>query len=229
MNGAYDGTNLTLTKYYQYLGNTKLYLEIGLHKDYDYYNLKYDPKINENFSCNIQLLENDSEKSFNINTIEAPEIALNYNKALSWKNDNSGINKLYFDDQTTSKPVSDLTTKNFITDNGQDPITIHYEFVVGYKANISNIVSTEVPATTVCALCHKADSTSDYNYEDFGIYKHPIKGHYYSKCVFYNGGDLEEEIFGVCKQVQLFKSADLMFSKEGEPYKQSSNSHTRET
>ncbi len=229
MNGVYDGTNLTLTKYYQYLGNTKLYLEIGLHKDYDYYNLKYDPKINDNFSCNIQLLENDSEKSFNINTTEAPEIALNYNKALSWNNNNQGINKLYFADQTTSMSVSDLTTKNFITNNGQDPITIHYEFVVGYKANISNIVSTEVPATTVCALCHKSDSNSNYNYEDFGIYLHPIDKYFYSKCVFYNGGDLEEEIFGVCTQTMLNDEATKMFAKQGDPSKQPSEVHTRET
>jgi hypothetical protein len=85
------------------------------------------------------------------------------------------------------------------------PIPIKYEFIIGYTANITDIRATEVPATTVCALFHK-NPDGEYNYEDFGIY---VQGEengnelYLSSNMFYNGGDIDKEIFGLCRLVNI--------------------------
>ena len=95
------------------------------------------------------------------------------------------------------------TTTIVAPKHNPSPIEIHYKFVVGYTINIDNIRTTQVPATTVCALCHK-DSEGNYNYEDFGIYEQIIGETSYllSNMMFYNGGDSTTEIFGLCRQIR---------------------------
>ena len=95
----------------------------------------------------------------------------------------------------------------FINGDGSIPIPINYEFVVGYKAIIENIRTTDVQTTTVCALCHKG-LDDEYNYEDFGIYKNDA-GQFMSNAMFYNGGTALNEVFGVCKQVSTDTSLPM--------------------
>jgi hypothetical protein len=81
---------------------------------------------------------------------------------------------------------------NFLDGYSGTPISLTYNLIVGYTITVSDIRQTQIPATTVCALCHKrGDGT--YNYEDFGIYeyvKDDGKSEYLSQAVFYNEGDL---------------------------------------
>jgi hypothetical protein len=53
LSGTYGNPSLDIIKYYQYAGTSKLYLEIGLKKEYESYNLSYDPAINDLFSCKL--------------------------------------------------------------------------------------------------------------------------------------------------------------------------------
>jgi hypothetical protein len=88
---------------------------------------------------------------------------LNYNNLI-----NEDVNKFTFYDGKTTYEDS-LAGSGFLKEEGSKPIRINYEFVVGYTASILDIRSTQVQATTVCALLHKT-SSGDYNYEDFGVY-----------------------------------------------------------
>ena len=93
---------------------------------------------------------------------------------------------------------------NFLNTQGDKPINIKYEFVVGYSINISDIRATNVPATTVCALYHK-NAKGDYNTNDFGIYEQETASNtqYLSAKMFYNEGDKDSEVFGICRQIKL--------------------------
>lgn len=92
---------------------------------------------------------------------------------------------------------------NFINNDYNVTIPIKYKFIVGYNVVISEIRKTEVPATTICALCHMQDDET-YNYEDFGVYEQSDSSgtHLLSKTMFYNGGTASEEEFGLCMQVK---------------------------
>jgi hypothetical protein len=53
--GTYEEETLSVTRYYQYKGKSKLWIEIGLDKMYEQWNLSYDPDINKLFTCNFQI------------------------------------------------------------------------------------------------------------------------------------------------------------------------------
>jgi hypothetical protein len=205
LSGNYTSDDpIDVTKYYNYKGTSDLYLEIGLKKDYEALNIAYDPEINTKFSCTLNLLNDEGESS-----VLVEKDLLNYG---NYKFDNV----LEFEDnddtkkKTSLKIITDgentgIKKHNFLNFKGE-PIKINYNFIVGYKANISNIRSTQVPATTVCALCHKREDGT-YNYEDFGIYERVFTTNngeeikYLSSSAFYNEGDESTSIFGVCRQV----------------------------
>lgn len=215
INGIYDLSQsiaLDLIKYYKYTGTTDLYLEVGLKQDYNDINLAYNPELNKYFNCKLQLISNDDENStYNVvsesSELTDPKTILNYNK-----NDLPlDINKIGFESDYSSKldikgksgnDGEGLFNSNFINHQGNNPIKIKYDFVVGYTINISNIRETHVPATTVCALFHKNDN-GEYNYEDFGIYTQQEDGKtkYLSSKMMYNTGTTTTEIFGICRQI----------------------------
>lgn len=216
ISGVYNtsqNTKLDLVKYYKYSGTTNLYLEVGLKQDYNNVNLAYNPELNKYFTCELELISDNDEKStYNVvsesSELTDPTKILNY-----YQNDLSlNINKLVFahtDDSDLPVESSELSiksgellSKNFIHNQGNDPIKITYDFIVGYTVNISNIRTTNVPATTVCALFHKTQD-DEYNYKDFGIYTQDRMNDdplYLSDVMFYNGGTSEQEEFGLCRQ-----------------------------
>ena len=206
-------TNLSdtdVTKYYKYSGTSKLNLEIGLQKEYQDIALSYSPEINDYFTCTLRLLSNDSENStYSINSkVMSAKEALQYSDE-PWALD-LNVNSVKFDSSNESEIT--ITKENFRSLNFINPsntsshIPIKYEFIVGYKAYITNIRETKVPATTVCALFHKGED-EEYNYEDFGIYKKvnpddPNDITYLSNISFYNEGSKSTSIFGVCRQLK---------------------------
>jgi hypothetical protein len=122
----------------------------------------------------------------------------------------TSVNKLGFGNNYSNEfsiTPPNLPSYNFMYRNGGTYIPIKYEFVVGYPVTVSNIHSSEIPATTVCALCHK-NSFGDYNYEDFGVYEND--GQFLSSAMFYNGGDVNNELFGVCRMVNTSAEANMI-------------------
>ena len=214
LRGFYQGVSLDLIRYYQYKGTTELFLEIGLKKDYEALNLSYDPEINKKFSCNLRLVsDEDPLKTFTINSgVEGLNISsetLNYKDII-----NESVNTLGFE---TNKPVYNLVGDNFrasnfiniVKDFKPVPLKINYNYVVGYTAKIDKIRSTQVQATTICALCHK-QASGEYNYEDFGVYEQVTTDaagnevrQLLSNAIFYNEGTETKEVFGLCKQIAV--------------------------
>ena len=213
ISGVYEKPTLNLTRYYSYNGISNVYLEVGLKKEYQDIQLSYSPDINKKFKCKLLLLgdavknSDGSTKSVSVSFDESipisADVALGYDSskdsALT-----SNMNTLLFSGGSSELELykGQIKNTNFITSEGKSPIEIHYNFVVGYKANINDIKATEVKATTVCALCHKASTDpniDDYNYEDFGVYKNEDK--YLSNAMLYNSGSLSKEMFGLCQQI----------------------------
>ena len=199
LSGFYDETSLNSTKYYSYSGTTDLYLEIGLKTGYENWNLFYDPAINQQFTCDLQIVSDEDEnKEYSINSdIIGPESEiLNYNNI-------SPNNYIKFNiNNSTDTSLTNFNQYNFINiseENSYIPISIDYEFIVGYKIDITDIKSTEVPATTICALYHKQPDGT-YNHSDFGIYQN--EEYYLSEKMVYNSGNETQEIFGICRQIQ---------------------------
>ena len=210
-----QSTKLDLIKYYQYSGTTNLYLEVGLKQEYTDINLAYNPKLNEYFTCELQLIsDTDSKSTYSVvsdsSELTEPKSILNYNA----NGLDLNINKLLFaytDSTGLSVEKADLpiengrlVSSNFIHNQGNNPIKITYDFIVGYTVNISNIRKTNVPATTVCALFHETQDGED-NCIDFGIYKQDDgQGgyQYLSDAIFYNGGTADQEEFGLCRQIK---------------------------
>ena len=210
LGGFYDTSiskSFDVVKYYKYTGTTDLYLEVGLKEQYQSFNLSYNHYINQYYKCYLQLYSNeDSDKEFTINAgteglIGANQI-LNYNNIID-----ESVNKISFitNNGNTSKTyeaTQGIYDTNFISHEGTSPIKIQYEFVVGYNVNVADIRSTQVQATTVCALFHKKP-TEEYNYEDFGVYEQ-LEGettNLLSNIMFYNEGTAEKEVFGICRQI----------------------------
>lgn len=205
LNGLYAEDSLNVTKYYQYQGNSKLYLEVGLLKDYETLDLSYDNSINDIFSCKLQLISDDGnvlkvESNSNISDIKS---LLNYYDAEL----EESVNILKFNNSDTSLSISNLKEYNFITSAGQNNININYNFVVGHKIYISDIVDTKVPATTVCALFHKNSETGNYNYSDFGLYTKTIESKEFILWdkMLYNTGTSTKGEFGICNQIDIDK------------------------
>lgn len=197
LSGFYNDTSLNATKYYSYSGTTDLYLEIGLKTGYENWNLFYDPDINQQFTCDLQIVSDEDEnKGYSINSdIIGPESEiLNYNNI-------SPSNYIKFNiNNNTGTSLDNFSQYNFINTDSNIPISIGYEFIVGYKIDITDIKSTEVPATTICALYHKQPDGT-YNHSDFGIYQND-DDQYLSEKMFYNSGDENIQTFGMCRQIQ---------------------------
>ena len=205
-----DLADTEVIKYYKYSGTSKLNLEIGLQKEYQDIGLSYSPELNKYFKCTLSLISNESKDS----TFSIKSKVSNSEEALQYINKNNklqtDINKIAFDSSNQNITVSgkEFRALNFINPSPElesDYIPINYEFVVGYKAHITNIRATEVPATTVCALFHS--NGEDYNYEDFGIYKKVAQDDindvkYLSNAAFYNEGSKNLSIFGICRQLK---------------------------
>ena len=207
--GSSTETNIHDTKYYKYKGTSELQLEIGLKKDYENIGLSYDRGINKYFSCDLTLINKDNTGSWSVESdsdITDKNILLNYSED-DLKND-PNLNSLQFSNSTNTLKIdyNTLQDYHFLDPNDQSGsfIPIKYEFVVGYSVTIDDIRDTQVPATTVCALCHKRDDGT-YNYEDFGIEEiqdedgNPI---YLSTTIFYNTGTNTTVEFGLCRQIQ---------------------------
>lgn len=185
--GNYNDTNLHATKYYQYDGKTELNLEVGLKKEYENIGF-WSEGLEDIFTCDLQLM-GDSEN--NTYYYESDISNLNYKE--NWSN----VNTLTFD----------KNLKNKLNTNLKNSFTINYKFVVGYNFDITDIRSTEVPATTFCALCHKKDENSDYNYGDFNIYK--SNNNYYSNFIVNSSGDSTKAFLNLYQQSSIEeKTAD---------------------
>ena len=213
LNGNFDKQTLETIKYYQYSGISKVYLEVGLKKDYEEFGLSYLPQINNYFKCTLAL-KGDSNKSFKIQTKD--NVGSDYQK-LNYENNftTTPTNFVQFDnDDSIEYNIScpNFAEFNFINPTYQIPsyVAIAYNFVVGHKINIQNIATVDVPATTVCALCHKINSV-DYNYNDFNIRVVTDKDvdKFYSDVMFYNTGDENAYIFGVCRQMSESSTENL--------------------
>lgn len=195
--GTYNQSNLDLTRYYQYAGKTQVYLEIGLKKEYSDMSLGYNHEINKHFSCKLALCSNESEdKTYSVSSnkgIQEEGSILNYDN-----NTISTGNLVQFTTHTNNIVVANNFDKyNFLYNNPTNSFDVGYNFIVGYKVHIDDIRPTSVPATTVCALCHKR-SDGSYNYEDFGVYEK--NSDFLSNAMIFNDGTASEEIVGICRQ-----------------------------
>ncbi len=196
LSGQYDKIDLNSTKYYSNKGITNLFLEIGLKEDYSKVNILSDSysndKLNEKFTCKLQLIsDNDIENTFDIESS---------NSELFDKNNSKFGFGLNYNNQHDI--TSNFNQHNFMFNNNSKSININYEFVLGYNFTISDIRSTEVPSTTICALFHK-QTNETYNYSDFSVYKYDYNDSdnykYYSENFFYNTGNSENGWLGLCK------------------------------
>lgn len=203
--------SINFTRYYQYSGVSKLYLEVGLKQEYQNFNLSYSPELNKIFTCNLKLLGN-SESSYTIyngNEVLPSDHNVNYKSELSFSGKNSEL------------LVEDLTKCSFIRNEGKSPIEISYNFILGHSVTIDKIRETQIPVTTACALFHITDS-GEYNLSDFNIYTledgSQIK--YLSNGILYNSGSSDKEIFGICQQIKtegsITEQCQSIFSTETE-------------
>ena len=215
--GVYDKSSMEVCKYMKYKGQSKLFLEVGLVKEYSSLNLNYDVSINDYFSCDLQLQGSKDlyDVKFDDSQFATELDAFNYETDSL---DKATVNKIGFGDNFDTKISLNNTAfknTNFIHYKGSQPVNINYEFVVGYKASVMDIRNTEVQATTVCALCHK-DSEGNYNYTDFGIYAGTAGDNtlYLSDRVFFNSGSAETSIFGICQQVAISGNAGEVLNQQ---------------
>ena len=185
LNGTYAETNLSATKYYNYKGTTKLKLQCGLKREYENIGFWIDPKdLNNKCQFNLRLMGNTKDNNF---YYESDISDLNYGS-------NTITNSLTFKDGKTS----------LINQSLDNEFEIKYNFITGYKFDISDIRTTEIPTTTFCALCHIKDGV--YNYEDFGIYYNEDENAYFNTAAIYNSGNSKKSNFGLCKQVKLWRA-----------------------
>ena len=197
--GTLSVSDTEVTKIYQYSGTSKLKLEIGLEEKYSPMGFSYDATINNYFSCELKLSNNNDTGALQAYVNENPATSLELNipntltQDIKFKNaDNSGM-----------LPIDNLENYMFINKPSNGYVEIKYDFFVGYKVSVSDISPTEIPTTTMCALCHQ-DEFGQYNYQDFGIRESISDGNsaFYSDAIFYNSGTTDMEIFGMGKQTQ---------------------------
>ena len=217
-----DTTSMSVTKFYAYDGTSKLQLEIGLKEEYQDFNISYDPRINQYFSCELFL----SGQNENILDIYSSDETINSDIILNYlpEFDQNSLNKIN-ENSTKVQINGSFENYNFIHNKSNKFIPIKYDFVVGYKATINDISKQQVQATTICALCHR-NSEGKYNYEDFGIYEQYNQDNipeYLSDKMFFNGGDSKTSIFGICKQIKtsgsMIEQCQSITSIETETYK----------
>ncbi len=212
--GQYQATTLNLTKYFKFEGTSNLQLEIGLKQEYEKYNLKYDAAINKYFSCSLRLVSDSSEtETFTVGssdkTIVIESEILNYTKNNDTIIDSlDGVNNIGFGSSyatTYTIPYNQgdsFADYNFINNPENKSIEIKYKFVAGFDAYIEDIRTTQVPATTVCALYHK-NNDGEFNPEDFGV--HVVTNAqneqlFLSNAMFFNSGTSDTEKVGICQQ-----------------------------
>lgn len=203
--GNYSESQFEVTKYHAYKGTSKLFLEVGLKKEYNDLYLFHDASLNSYFKGTIKLIGDESdEEYFNVKSkgVLSTVDILNYPESIIRLEDNF----LRFSD-------SNKTEINIDGIDLKKNIDIDYKFIIGYKALVENIKKTPIPTNTFCALYHKDDS-GKYNPEDFGIYVQTdeddlgnLSDRYYSNALFYNSGTDKTSIFGIGKQVGM-KSSD---------------------
>jgi hypothetical protein len=225
--GNTTANSLNVTKYYQYKGTSNLYLEVGLREWYKDINLRYDPAINEIFNYRLKLVGEEANQD--LYTIKSQvNSMLSTKDILAYRHTDGelplSINLFGFTTNHNSEERgSNLMNKRFITYSGSDPVTIDYNFVVGYAVQMSNIVRKEFPVTTICALCHK--SGDDFNYGDFNIVKgndsSGVMRHLHNG-IIYNTGTRTQRKYGVAIQESLtgnaatqIKSITENFTEEG--------------
>ena len=232
LRGQTDQIAISGTKYYKYVGTSNVALEIGLKQEYQQYGLSYDSQINNLFSCSLHLISNDDpERSFTVVTGESADLTkLNYKSETGLT-----VNSNYVKFGEGSNPntftidTGYFTQYNFISSENRSTIPIKYQFIVGYPFAISDIRSTEVPMTTVCALLH-ADKQGRYNWDDFGLHNisedinSPV---YVSKAMLLNSGTKDVEFFGVVSHVNIDpnKTAEEQYKIEHEYTQSSVESH----
>ena len=193
--GMWEEESLSVTRYFKYYGTSKLNLQIGLQKEYESYNLSCSKDINKYFTCNLQLWDDQGNKGFS---------TLLDNVSHEIKYPSQDLKKqvyLQFDTNQDFPITSNFNQYGFIDQEEVNYIPINYSFIVDHTININNIRYQNIPTTTVCALFHK-QSSGLYNYEDFNIYKKTQDDGsevYLSDLIFYNSGNLSEQVFGVCR------------------------------
>ena len=205
-------TEFDVIKYIKYAGATNINLEIGLKSDYQDFNLRYDPSINNYYTCTL-VLSNDSGEGLPYDLKQGDTIVDNKELVLNYIDDeqslNVDVNKIGFEgDFNTTYPIeSNLRVHNFLNGYVGTSIPLNYEFVVGYKTHVTDISETAIPATTVCALCHKRDD-GEYNYDDFGLYEKD--GELFSEEMFFNEGNKSEEVFGLCRMINADDDVNII-------------------
>ena len=205
-------SSINAIKYYKYSGQTDVSLEIGLKKEYNDINMYYSPDINQFYSCKLELVSDDSKDRPYTAYVE-DSTGLSVEEALNYKNKNTdsiplSVNDIHFAEGGYTRPIEkSFASYNFLSNQNGKSIAINYDFVVGYTVDITDIKSTEVQATTICALYHQ-DSSGVYNSEDFGIYEQD--GQYMSSAMFYNSGTADQEIFGMCRQISTEASKTMI-------------------
>lgn len=205
--GNYSKSQFEVTKYCAYKGTSKLFLEVGLKKEYNDLYLFHDASLNSYFKGTIKLIGDESdEEYFNVKSkgVLSTVDILNYPESIISLKDNY---LRFSDGNKTEINIDGIDLKK--------NIDIDYKFIIGYKTLVENIKKTPIPTTTFCALYHKDDS-GKYNPEDFGIYIQTdeddlgnLSDRYYSNALFYNSGTDKTSIFGIGKQVGM-KSSDKL-------------------
>ena len=200
--GSYSLNNeLTLTKFYKYQGETKLYLEIGLREEYNNFNITYDSKINEKFSCTLQLLSekliNDSDstqgyRTYQINSArenETDEQLLNYVGFKNYANndiltmDNNFLKFPVFGTAISEKDgnkkyISDLSKYNFLKNiniENTENTNIENYIPINYEFIIgynAKIINIKSTQIPSVTVTPLCNNIEEaYNYEDFSIYE----------------------------------------------------------
>lgn len=225
LSGNYSEQELHAKKYLQYVGTSKLQLEIGLKEDYKNIGLYNSPEINNYFTCTLQLMNDKGKLGYDVKSndsnLQTIEEIVGYDSS-KW----GGINYIEFDQlpsilhPKTEYIITDFAQYNFISNpSNTNAIKIPYCFTVGHQVDITDIKDTRIPATTVCALCHKRDDGT-YNYDDFGIYEVDTgdNTYYLSNTIVYNAGDSETERLGIYKQIgvqdQLSAQCERLYQTE---------------
>ena len=221
--GGSSKESFDVTKYYKYSGTTNLWLEIGLKQEYETFNVSYSPEINKYFSTDLELISNEGQANFDVDnsSIKNTTITnkLHYNHSDGTISES--VNTLHINGNGSSTSLdTDISKYNFINGNPVESIPIDYDFVVGYPITVTNIRETQVPATTVCALCHQ-DTEGNYNYSDFGLYE--SDGELLSDVMFYNGGVWNVEEFGVCRMISTTGTTMLDQCRIVDSYSQHAN------
>lgn len=217
MGGVYGNDTLSAIKYYKYYGKSELCLEVGLKEEYNNIGLAYDPRLNDYFTCDLQLLS-DTNEVFSVKSANDSENLLSVQEYLNYNNSGQisispNVNKLgFYDGQNYKNTYSVMSTTpyNFISNTPIAYIDLRYEFVVGHKFSINNIKPEAVPMPVLCALLHKNDS-GNYNYSDFNMTARTSTQddvevtNVYSDFIYYNSLDGTKDdpkaVFGICRQV----------------------------